>query len=131
VSRPVDIAKFGAIYGGAQKNAGSAGLTLVIVRKELFGHALSITPSAFNWKEQSESDSMLNTPPTYAIYIAGLVFEWLQSPLRVNVRIDASRPDGPGGPDSRPDGTGGPEPRPEGTGGPASRPDGTGGDVPG
>ena len=65
------------IYGGAQKNVGPAGLTLVIVRDDLLDRALPITPSAFHWKEQAEADSMLNTPPTYAIYIAGLVFEWL------------------------------------------------------
>ena len=77
LSRPVDVAKYGVIYGGAQKNAGPAGLTLVIVREDLLDRALPITPSAFHWKEQAEADSMLNTPPTYAIYIAGLVFEWL------------------------------------------------------
>ena len=77
LSRPIDVSKYGVIYGGAQKNVGPAGLTLVIVRKELLGRALPITPSAFHWKEQAEADSMLNTPPTYAIYIAGLVFEWL------------------------------------------------------
>ena len=77
LSREVDIAKYGVIYGGAQKNIGPAGLTLVIVRDDLLGKALPITPSAFNWKEQADNDSMLNTPPTYAIYIAGLVFEWL------------------------------------------------------
>jgi phosphoserine aminotransferase len=77
LSRPVDVARYGVIYAGAQKNAGSAGLTLVIVRRDLLDRALPITPSAFHWKEQAESDSMLNTPPTYAIYIAGLVFEWL------------------------------------------------------
>jgi phosphoserine aminotransferase len=65
------------IYGGAQKNIGPAGLTLVIVREDLLGRALPITPSAFNWKEHAEHDSMLNTPATYSIYIAGLVFEWL------------------------------------------------------
>ena len=65
------------IYGGAQKNIGPAGLTLVIVRDDLLDRALPITPSAFHWKEQAAADSMLNTPPTYAIYIAGLVFEWL------------------------------------------------------
>ena len=79
LSRPVDVAKYGVIYGGAQKNIGPAGLTLVIVRDDLLDRALPITPSAFHWKEQAESDSMLNTPPTYAIYIAGLVFEWLQA----------------------------------------------------
>ncbi len=77
LSRPVDVSKYGVIYGGAQKNVGPAGLTLVIVRKDLLDRALPITPSAFHWKEQAENESMLNTPPTYSIYIAGLVFEWL------------------------------------------------------
>ncbi len=77
LSRPVDVPKYGVIYAGAQKNAGPAGLTLVIVRKDLLDRALPITPSAFHWKEQAEADSMLNTPPTYSVYIAGLVFEWL------------------------------------------------------
>ena len=77
LSRPIDVSKYGVIYGGAQKNVGPAGLTLVIVRKDLLDRALAITPSAFHWKEQAEADSMLNTPPTYAIYIAGLVFKWL------------------------------------------------------
>jgi len=77
LSRTIDVAKYGVIYGGAQKNAGPAGLTLVIVRDDLLDRALPITPSAFHWKEQAANDSMVNTPPTYAIYIAGLVFEWL------------------------------------------------------
>ncbi len=77
LSRTIDVAKYGVIYGGAQKNAGPAGLTLVIVRDDLLDRALPITPSAFHWKEQAASDSMVNTPPTYAIYVAGLVFEWL------------------------------------------------------
>jgi phosphoserine aminotransferase len=77
LSRPIDVSKYGVIYGGAQKNVGPAGLTLVIVRRDLLGRALPITPSAFHWKEQAEAGSMLNTPPTYAIYIAGLVFQWL------------------------------------------------------
>jgi phosphoserine aminotransferase len=77
LSRPVDVARYGVIYGGAQKNIGPAGLTIVIVRGDLLDRALPITPSAFHWKEQAEADSMLNTPPTYAIYVAGLVFEWL------------------------------------------------------
>jgi phosphoserine aminotransferase len=78
LSRAIDVSKYGVIYGGAQKNIGPAGLTLVIVRDDLLDRALPITPSAFHWKEQAAADSMLNTPPTYAIYIAGLVFEWLQ-----------------------------------------------------
>jgi len=77
LSRVIDVAKFGVIYGGAQKNAGSAGLTIVIVRDDLLERALPITPSAFHWKAQAEADSMVNTPPCYAIYIAGLVFQWL------------------------------------------------------
>jgi phosphoserine aminotransferase len=77
LSRVIDVSKFGVIYGGAQKNAGPAGLTLVIVRDDLLDRALPITPSAFHWKEQAKADSMVNTPPTYAIYVAGLVFEWL------------------------------------------------------
>jgi phosphoserine aminotransferase len=77
LSRPIDVSKYGVIYGGAQKNVGPAGLTLVIVRRDLLDRALPITPSAFHWKEQAEAESMLNTPPTFAIYIAGLVFEWL------------------------------------------------------
>src|SRR6266550_4118920 len=77
LSRVFDVSKFGVIYAGAQKNVGPAGLTLVIVRDDLLDRALPITPSAFHWKEQAEADSMVNTPATYAIYIAGLVFEWL------------------------------------------------------
>jgi phosphoserine aminotransferase len=77
LSRPLDVRRYGVIYAGAQKNAGPAGVTLVIVRRDLLDRALPITPSAFHWKEQAENDSMLNTPPTYSIYIAGLVFEWL------------------------------------------------------
>ncbi len=78
LSRPVDVAKYGVIYAGAQKNIGPAGLVIVIVRDDLLDRALPITPSAFSFKEQAEADSMLNTPPTYAIYVAGLVFQWLK-----------------------------------------------------
>jgi len=75
LSRPIDVAKYGLIYAGAQKNMGPAGLTIVVVRDDLLGHALPITPSAFNYKIQGENDSMYNTPPTYAIYIVGLVLQ--------------------------------------------------------
>ncbi|MDP2745213.1 3-phosphoserine/phosphohydroxythreonine transaminase [Pseudomonas sp.] len=78
LSRAVDVARYGLIYAGAQKNIGPAGLTIVIVRDDLIGQALPITPSAFDYKQQADSDSMLNTPPTYAVYIAGLVFKWLK-----------------------------------------------------
>ncbi len=78
LSRTVDVSKFGVIFAGAQKNIGPAGLTIVIVREDLLGHALPICPSAFDWKIVADNDSMYNTPPTYAIYIAGLVFQWLK-----------------------------------------------------
>ncbi|SNS37781.1 phosphoserine aminotransferase apoenzyme [Noviherbaspirillum humi] len=78
LSRAVDVSKYGVIFGGAQKNIGPAGVTVVIVREDLLGHALPICPSAFNWKLVAEADSMYNTPPTYGIYIAGLVFQWLK-----------------------------------------------------
>ena len=77
-SRPVDWSRIGLAYGGAQKNVGAAGVTLVFVRDELLGHALPICPSAFNFKTVADNGSMFNTPPTYAIYIAGLVFKWLR-----------------------------------------------------
>lgn len=77
LSRPVDVSKYGVIYGGAQKNIGPAGLCIVIVREDLLGRASKLTPAVFNWKTQAENQSMINTPPTYSIYIAGLVFEWL------------------------------------------------------
>jgi phosphoserine aminotransferase len=78
LSRPIEIEKFGLIYAGAQKNVGPAGLTLVVVREDLLGHAAKGTPSVMNYKLQAEADSMLNTPATYPIYIAGLVFKWLK-----------------------------------------------------
>ncbi len=79
LSRPIDVSRYGLIYAGAQKNIGPAGLTIVIVREDLLGQALACTPSAFDYHEQAENDSMLNTPPTYAIYIAGLVFDWIHA----------------------------------------------------
>ena len=79
LSRPVDVSKYGLIYAGAQKNIGPAGLTIVIVREDLLGGALPCTPSAFDYKVVADNESMYNTPPTYAIYIAGLVFKWLKA----------------------------------------------------
>jgi phosphoserine aminotransferase len=78
LSRPMDVSKFGLLYAGAQKNAGPAGLTFVIVREDLIGKAEKGTPSVMDYKLQADADSMLNTCPTYAIYIAGLVFKWLK-----------------------------------------------------
>ena len=77
-SRPVDWSRVGLAFGGAQKNLGPAGLTLVVVREDLLGHALPVCPSAFNYKTVADHQSMYNTPPTYAIYMAGLVFQWLK-----------------------------------------------------
>jgi len=77
-SRPVDWSKVGLAFGGAQKNLGPAGLTLVVVRDDLLGHALPACPSAFNYKMVADNQSMYNTPPTYSIYVAGLVFQWLK-----------------------------------------------------
>ncbi|HEY0845959.1 MAG TPA: 3-phosphoserine/phosphohydroxythreonine transaminase [Noviherbaspirillum sp.] len=78
LSRVIDVSKYGVIYAGAQKNIGPAGVTIAIVREDLIGHALDICPSAFDWKLVAENHSMYNTPPTYGIYIAGLVFQWLK-----------------------------------------------------
>jgi phosphoserine aminotransferase len=77
-SRPVDWTRVGLAFGGAQKNLGPAGLTLVVVRDDLLDRALAICPSAFHYKTVADNQSMYNTPPTYAIYIAGLVFKWLK-----------------------------------------------------
>ncbi len=78
LSRPVNVADYGVIYAGAQKNIGPAGLTLVIVRKDLLGKADARCPAMLDWKTAADNDSMYNTPPTYALYLAGLVFEWLK-----------------------------------------------------
>lgn len=78
LSRPVDVAKYGLIYGGAQKNIGPAGLTIVIVRDDLLGQAMPMTPSAFDYKTVADNESMYNTPPTWAIYVSGLVFRWIR-----------------------------------------------------
>jgi phosphoserine aminotransferase len=79
LSRPLDVSKFGLIYAGAQKNIGPAGLTIVIVREDLTGKAQKGTPSVMDYRQQAAADSMLNTPATYAMYIAGLVFKWLKT----------------------------------------------------
>jgi phosphoserine aminotransferase len=78
LSRPMDVSKFGLIYAGAQKNIGPAGLTVVIVREDLVGHADARLPTMLDYKIHADNDSMYNTPPTYAIYMAGLVFQWLK-----------------------------------------------------
>ncbi len=78
LSRPLEVSKFGLIYAGAQKNAGPAGLTIVIVRDDLIGQAAKGTPSVMDYKAQADADSMLNTPATYSMYVAGLVFKWIK-----------------------------------------------------
>ncbi|MBQ7039544.1 MAG: 3-phosphoserine/phosphohydroxythreonine transaminase [Clostridia bacterium] len=77
ISEPVDVTKFGVIYAGAQKNMAPAGLTVVIVREDLLGNAREYTPTMLDWKTMAENDSMYNTPPCYAIYVAGLVYKWI------------------------------------------------------
>jgi phosphoserine aminotransferase len=77
LSRPLDVSRYGLIYAGAQKNIGPAGLTVVIVRDDLIGTTLAGTPSMFNYQAHADNGSMLNTPPTFAWYLAGLVFAWL------------------------------------------------------
>lgn len=81
LSGPINVADFGVIYAGAQKNIGPAGLTLVIVRDDLLGNALPGTPSLFDYQLLAEAGSMVNTPPTYAWYLAGLVFQWLKDDM--------------------------------------------------
>lgn len=78
LSRPIDWSRVGLAFGGAQKNVGPSGLTLVFVREDLLGQALPICPSAFNYQTVAEAQSMFNTPPTFGIYVAGLVFKWLK-----------------------------------------------------
>jgi len=77
LSRPLDVARFGLIYAGAQKNIGPAGLVLVIVREDLLGQPLTETPTVLDYKKMAEADSMVNTPPTFSVYLAGLTFQWL------------------------------------------------------
>ena len=78
LSRPLDVSRFGLLYAGAQKNLGPAGVTVVIVREDLIGAAANGTPSVMDYQLQAQADSMLNTPATYPIYVAGLVFKWLK-----------------------------------------------------
>ena len=79
LSRPLDVSRFGLIYAGAQKNIGPSGLVIVVVREDLLGRAWAGTPGVMDYKVMADNGSMLNTPPTYALYIAGLVFRWLKA----------------------------------------------------
>ncbi|SDK85890.1 phosphoserine aminotransferase apoenzyme [Modicisalibacter muralis] len=89
LSGPLDVSRFGVIYAGAQKNIGPAGLTLVIVRDDLLDRARPDTPTMFNYRVMAENGSMFNTPPTYAWYLAGLVFEWLKNDIGGLAAMDA------------------------------------------
>ncbi len=93
LSKPIDVSKFGLLYAGAQKNMAPAGLTVVIVREDLIGNARDITPAMFDYKIHADADSMYNTPPTYSIYMCGLVLEWIKNEIgglknmeKINVR---------------------------------------------
>jgi phosphoserine aminotransferase len=79
LSRPLDVARYGVMYAGAQKNMGPAGLTIALVREDLLGHARPETPSVWNYEAMAGADSMLNTPPTFSIYLLGLVLEWIEA----------------------------------------------------
>lgn len=81
LSAPIDVSKFGVLYAGAQKNMAPAGLTVVIIREDLIGNAMDITPTMLNYQTHSENDSMFNTPPCYTIYIAKLVLEWIKNDI--------------------------------------------------
>jgi phosphoserine aminotransferase len=91
LSQPIDVSKFGLIYAGAQKNIGPSGLTLVIVREDLIGRARAETPMVFDYKAVAGDHSMLNTPPTFAWYMAGLVFKWLKRQGGVAVMAEQNR----------------------------------------
>ncbi len=81
LSAPIDVSKFGMLYAGAQKNMGPAGLTVVIIRKDLIGEPMEGTPTMFSYKVHSKNDSMYNTPPTYSIYMSKLVLEWIKNDM--------------------------------------------------
>lgn len=91
LSRPIQVADYGVIYAGAQKNIGPAGLTLVIVRRDLLGRAHPLCPAMLNWQVAAENESMYNTPPTFAIYLAALVFDWLVEQGGLSAMEDLNR----------------------------------------
>ena len=91
LSRPIDVSRFGMIYAGAQKNIGPAGLTVVIVREDLLGDVLPATPALYDYKVNADADSMLNTPPTFGWYLAGLVFKWLKAQGGVEAIAELNR----------------------------------------
>lgn len=91
LSRPLDVSRFGLIYAGAQKNIGPSGLTVVIVREDLLDRAQGVTPTLLSYRTQADNGSMYNTPPTLAIYLAGLVFEWLREQGGLSAMAEINR----------------------------------------
>jgi phosphoserine aminotransferase len=91
LSRPIDVSRYGLIYAGAQKNIGPAGICVVIVREDLLGKARPGTPAVFDYKAMADADSMLNTPPTFGWYFAGLVFKWLKKQGGIAVMAERNR----------------------------------------
>lgn len=91
LSRPMDVSRYGLIYAGAQKNIGPAGLTIVIVRDDLLGRAADACPTLMNYQNISDNDSMLNTPPTFGLYLAGLVFKWLKRQGGIEAMAEVNR----------------------------------------
>lgn len=91
LSRPIDVRRFGLIYAGAQKNIGPAGITVVIVRSNLIGHARVGTPAVLDYQAMADAGSMLNTPPTFGWYVAGLVFQWLRRQGGLRVMAERNR----------------------------------------
>jgi phosphoserine aminotransferase len=91
LSRPTDVSQFGVIYAGAQKNIGPAGLTLVIVREDLLGQEQEPLPSILSWKVAADNQSMYNTPPTFSIYLAGLVFQWIKEQGGLSAMADLNQ----------------------------------------
>ncbi|MEE4301454.1 MAG: 3-phosphoserine/phosphohydroxythreonine transaminase [Pseudomonadales bacterium] len=91
LSRPIDVSRFGVIYAGAQKNIGPAGIAVVIVRKDLMGKARPETPALLDWQAYADADSMYNTPPTFAWYLSGLVFQWLKELGGLEAMADINR----------------------------------------
>jgi len=91
LSKPIDVSRFGLIYAGAQKNIGPSGLSIVIVREDLLGNVLPFTPALYNYQIQADNNSMFNTPPTYAWYMAGLVFAWLKKQGGLKVMAERNK----------------------------------------
>lgn len=91
LSRPVDVSRYGVIYAGAQKNIGPPGITVVIVREDLLGHARAETPTVVNYQVMADTDSMSNTPPTFSWYVAGLVLEWVREQGGLAVMAERNR----------------------------------------